>query len=85
MATINIYKWKDIDNDLQQKILNRSEVEIEEVMQKVKEIVKDVKENGDDAIVKYCKKFDGVDLKPSEFKISENEIKDAYKKIDKNY
>ncbi len=83
MATINIYKWKDIDNDLQQKILNRSEVEIEEVMQKVKEIVKDVKENGDDAIVKYCKKFDGVDLKPSEFKISENEIKDAYKKIDK--
>ncbi len=83
MATINIYKWKEIDNKLQQKILNRSEVEIEEVMQKVKEIVKDVKENGDDAIVKYCKKFDGVDLKPSEFKVSENEIKDAYKKIDK--
>jgi len=83
MATINIYKWKEIDNELQQKILNRSEVEIEEVMQKVKEIVKDVKENGDAAIVKYCKKFDGVDLKPSEFKVSEDEIKEAYEKIDK--
>lgn len=83
MASINIYKWKEIDDKIKQKILNRSEVEIEGVMEKVKEIVKDVKENGDKAVAMYCKKFDGVDLKPSEFKVSEDEVKDAYKKIDK--
>ncbi len=84
MATVNIYKWNELGKEDKTRILTRSEVEIEEVMQKVKEIVKDVKENGDDAIAKYCKKFDNVDLKPSEFKVSEEEIKDAYNNIDKN-
>jgi len=84
MVTVNIYKWNETDSEQKSKILNRAEVEIEEVMQKVKEIVKDVKENGDEAIVKYCKKFDNIDLQPSEFKVSKEEIKEAYKNIDKN-
>ncbi|NCN65575.1 MAG: histidinol dehydrogenase [Candidatus Altiarchaeum hamiconexum] len=84
MATVNIYKWNELGGEEKAKILNRSEIEIEEVMQKAKEILKDVKENGDDAIVKYCKKFDCVDLEPSDFKVSEYEIKEAYKNIDKN-
>lgn len=47
----------------------------------VREIIKDVKDNGDDAIKKYTKKFDNIDLE--EFEISKSQIKSSYKKVDK--
>ncbi len=84
MSKINIYRWNEISDNERKRILSRSETEIEKVIEEVKEIIKDIKENGDEAIVKYCKKFDNVDLQPDEFKVTEDEIKEAYKNIDKN-
>ena len=45
-------------------------------------IINDIKQNGDRAIIKYEKLYDGVDLK--EIKVNKKEIKNAYKKVDKN-
>ena len=50
-------------------------------MKIVKEIIEDVKKNGDKSVKKYTEIFDG--LKINDFKVSEKEIKDAYKKVDK--
>jgi histidinol dehydrogenase len=48
-----------------------------EIEQSVREILADVKHNGNAAIVKYAKKFDHADLKPAEFQVSQAEIKVA--------
>ena len=48
----------------------------------VKEIVEDIHQNGDRALFSYTKKFDKADINASNIQVTEEEIKDAYKKID---
>lgn len=50
-------------------------------IERVKTIVNDVKQRGDIALVEYAKKFDGIDVKPSEFRVKESEIQKAYSKV----
>lgn len=46
----------------------------------INKILKDVRQNGDNAIKRYTLKFDGVRL--SKMRVADSEIKDAYKKVD---
>lgn len=55
---------------------------------KVLKILQDVTEqrnfqNTDDAVAHYTNKFDRVSLKPEEFKVSEEDLEQAHKEIDK--
>lgn len=61
--------------------LKERKVELEEYIKIVEPIIKDVKRNGDKALKKYAKKFDKINL--SKIEVSKNEIKAAYKKVDK--
>ena len=47
-----------------------------------REIVADVKERGDRALLAYTKKFDGVDMMATDMRVSESEIKAAYDNAD---
>ncbi|MCL2799042.1 MAG: histidinol dehydrogenase [Endomicrobia bacterium] len=47
----------------------------------VSDIIEDIKENGDKAVYKYLKKFDGVDLSLKGYKISKKTIDDAAKRV----
>ena len=47
-----------------------------DITEKVKEIVSNVRVNGDKALREYSKKFDGVDIK--NFLVSNKEIEKAY-------
>ncbi|WP_243290333.1 histidinol dehydrogenase [Bacillus sp. FJAT-47783] len=49
----------------------------------VKKILDDVKQRGDEAIKQYTEAFDHVSL--SSFKVSEEEIEEAYKQIDEEF
>ena len=48
----------------------------------VKSIVDDVKDNGDEALFRYSRRFDGIELDKHNIKISKEEIKDSYSKVD---
>ena len=50
--------------------------------QKVAEIIEDVWENGDEAVTKYTKEFDRVDLTFEKFQVSKEELEKAHKEID---
>ncbi|MBN1468959.1 MAG: histidinol dehydrogenase [Fusobacteriaceae bacterium] len=63
------------------EVLNRSQFELEEVNKKVKDILDNIKKNGDKALFEYTEKFDGVKL--DNLKVSENEIEEAYNSLDK--
>lgn len=50
-------------------------------MNKIKKILKDIKTNGDNALIKYNTLFDNNSSK--KFELTKREIKEAYKKVDK--
>jgi len=51
----------------------------------VKEILAEVKEKGDRALIYFTNKFDKVELKVGDLKVSDDEIKKAYKKVKKDF
>ncbi|MDI3502169.1 MAG: histidinol dehydrogenase [Archaeoglobi archaeon] len=61
------------------EVLNR-ELEFEEYIEKVRPIVEDVAENGDEALLRYTEIFDGVKI--SSISVKEEEIENAYESID---
>lgn len=61
-------------------VLNRS-TELQDVMEPVSSILKDVKENGDEAIRKYTLKFDKASI--SEIEVSKGEIGSTLQSVDK--
>ncbi|MEG0457516.1 MAG: histidinol dehydrogenase, partial [Oscillospiraceae bacterium] len=62
---------------------NRSSNTSSEIDNSVKEIIENVKQNGDKALYEYSKKFDNVELKS--LKIDKNELKNAYDNADDNF
>lgn len=51
----------------------------------VRNIVSDVLARGDEALLEYTAKFDGMKLKSDELRVEEDEIKAAYEKVDEEY
>ncbi|MCQ8902559.1 MAG: histidinol dehydrogenase [Methanothrix sp.] len=64
------------------KVLLSREIGIQDVLQRVNDIVMDVAENGDDALRRYTEQFDGVRLES--FRVSEDEIEEAYDALDES-
>jgi len=67
-----------------QTLINRAEVDTEEYEKVVKEILKNVKENGIKAVLEYTEKFDGVRLTFENMKVSKEELENAYNSIEDN-
>ena len=69
---IKILKYGEVENkDIFARVV--PEINVEDI---VLEIIKDVRENGDTALFKYCEKFDKAKL--STLKVSEEEIDEAF-------
>lgn len=67
------------------KIYNRGSFRKARVEEKVKKIIEDVRALGDEALLKYTRKFDGVKLMPRQLKVAEIEISGAYQNISPNF
>jgi len=69
---------KGAGSDICENLLARRGSEPEDVTEKVKEIVEEVRKHGDKALLEYTGRFDGVYLKEWQLKVSEEEIELAY-------
>jgi histidinol dehydrogenase len=67
------------------KICNRSNLRKGRVEEKVRRIIDDVRLMGDEALLKYTRKFDRVKLLPRQLKVSAIEISGAYQNISPNF
>jgi histidinol dehydrogenase len=67
------------------KIYNRYLYRKKSLVEKVSRIIEDVRNFGDDAIIKYTKKFDKVRLSPKQLKISESEISSAFQNVSTDF
>jgi histidinol dehydrogenase len=68
-----------------EKIYNRGFIRHKRIEERVKKIIEDVRIFGDEAVIKYTKRFDAVKLAPKQLKVSEIEISGAYQNIDPNF
>ena len=64
------------------EIFPRSQFEYEDINKIVKEIIEDVKANGDKALYKYSEMFD---VKLESLAVSTEEIEEAYNRIDDEF
>lgn len=69
---------KNILNDL----LKRSPNNYDNFADSVNAILANVKENGDKALFRYTKNFDKADINASNIKVTEEEIKEAYNRLE---
>ncbi len=65
-----------------QRIMNRGQGLESKYAQSVLEIIENVRERGDEAVFYYAEKFDRVKLTSESVKVSEEEIEEAFKKVD---
>lgn len=80
---IRITRIKNIDKKMIDAQLKREEASFEVVDQTVKEIIENVKQKGDDALIHYTEQFDGVHLQS--LKVTEQEVREALTKIDARF
>ena len=72
---------KDIVAELK-RIIDRGETATEEAAQTVKEVVERVRKEGDPAVLAYTEKFDRVNLTLKNIRVTPEEIKDAYTRVE---
>lgn len=73
------------NNKQLEKIYHRGLIRPKRIGERVKAIVDDVRLNGDDALIKYTRKFDKVKLSQRQLRVSEIEISGAYQNITPNF
>jgi histidinol dehydrogenase len=74
-------KQKDIVAELK-RIIDRGEMATDEVATAVKEVIERVRKEGDPAVLAYTEKFDRVSLTLTDLRVTRDEIKDAYSRVD---
>jgi len=77
---IKIYNWKTASSSDKEKIMKRAQADMESISEYVAGWIDKVKENGDQGILEYIRKFDDSDFTLDKLKVSEEDIKEAYEK-----
>ena len=66
-------------------LLKRSPSQYTQYEDTVNEILKNIRENRDNALFEYTAKFDGFTLTPDNIRVTKSEIEEAYTKLDPEY
>ncbi|MGH1404176.1 MAG: histidinol dehydrogenase [Alphaproteobacteria bacterium] len=82
--SIAFYRWNETDQETKNRIMRRAQADIDSVIETVSPIITDVRENGDDALRRYAKKFEGADVQDikataQEFDAAENALDEDLK------
>ncbi len=68
-----------------QEIYRRGIPRSKRIKERVERIIEDVRLQGDDALMRYTKKFDGVKISAKSLRVSEAEISGAYQNIEPDF
>ena len=84
LKSLRLINSDEISEENISNFIPRTLLQLDEIKEDVLKILKEVKLTGDNALIKFSKKFDNVNLDKKEIKVSDNEISEAYDNIDKN-
>jgi histidinol dehydrogenase len=69
-------------DDLMSRLVARSVALDSDLLAQVTSIIDDVRVRGDEALIEYTRKFDGVELQASELRVSEDSLRESAAKVD---
>jgi len=75
-------RLRECSPEQRERLLKRSELDIASVMPSVREIVAEVRRRGDEALLEYTERFDGVKLSRGQIRVPNREIRAAYNQVD---
>ena len=81
---IEIITEKERGDERLREILSRDVALDAELMEYVARIIDDVRKRGDEALIEYAEKFDGVKLKASDLRVDDDVLRRSAARIDKN-
>ena len=81
MRIFPIYRLEEIPEDVLERILNRSRIDVSRVEGDVRRILEDVRERGDEAIAEFLSTQVGRTVKPEEIVVRDEDIGRAYKEV----
>lgn len=81
---INCYVWNQVAPETKQTILQRASVDISQQMTVAAEICEQVRLRGDDALLEYTERFDGVRLAKGAIAVTEEEFTQGILNVDKD-
>jgi histidinol dehydrogenase len=84
MSSLKVINSDQINEETISRYIPRTISQLESIKDKVIAILHEIKDSGDDALIKFTKEFDNVSLSKSQIKVPNTEISDAYRKIDPN-
>jgi histidinol dehydrogenase len=77
IITSQEFKGKMLD-----QVVNRGKADLSSTLSLVRKVIMDVKENGDEALLRYSRKFDNVQLVKLRLRVSKKEIEESYGKLE---
>lgn len=81
---MRIITSKEFRGEILDRVVNRGKADLSSISLAVRKIIVDVRENGDEALLRYTEKFDNVRLIRSKLKVSRRKTKEAYKKLERS-
>lgn len=81
---IKIFEYKK-DFDKVKRFIEYNNIFMSNIENTVKNIVENVRKKGDKALLEYIKKFDNAVLNKNELRVSEEEINNSVKEVDKEF
>jgi histidinol dehydrogenase len=79
---LSCYRLSEIPSKVREDILRRALTEVESVLDDVREIIAQVRERGDQALVEYTKRFEDIELTVDRLGVTPEEIQGAYDQLD---
>jgi len=73
------------DKEAVRRLVEREAVDLQPVFEAVEEVIRDVRKEGDAALFKYTRKFDGFRLTAQSLRVSQKEVEAAYSKADASF
>ncbi len=80
---IHVYELAKLDAEQRTRLLRRAELEIDDLLEYVRPIVRAVRDRGDEALLEYMVRFDHVQLTAAQLRVSREEIDHAHHLLDK--
>jgi histidinol dehydrogenase len=79
---IHFYELSTMDTAQRARLLRRAEIQIDELVERVRPIVEAVRDRGDDALIEFTGRFDRVQLGADQLRVSRAEIEQAHSQLD---
>lgn len=81
MNMLQIYDWEKTDPKIKEKILKRAMLDISSIEDYVSDWIEVIKNEGDEGLVKYVRRFDDKNFTKKDIRVTKKDIKNAYKKV----